>query len=105
MEKTFSQILTLKIKEAEYFSVPSVVQLIQEVENLKKIIDLAIENISEENLDEQTIDELAIELLIDAVEKIQRRITGSYEQSGKDGLQSHLRSARFRAIIQREESL
>ena len=105
MEKPFSQLLTEKTKEAKWYSVPSVVELIQEVENLKKIIDLAIENISEENLDEQTIDELAIELLIDAVQKIQTRITGSYEQSGQDGLQSHLQSARFRAILEREGAL
>ena len=42
MEKTYSQVVTEKIKEAKWYSVPSVVELIQEVENLKKIIDLAI---------------------------------------------------------------
>ena len=36
MEKPFSQLLTEKIKEAKWYSVPSVVELIQEVENLKK---------------------------------------------------------------------
>ena len=39
MEKTYSQVVTEKIKEAKWYSVPSVVELIQEVENLKKIIE------------------------------------------------------------------
>jgi|APGre2960657423_1045063.scaffolds.fasta_scaffold01620_9 hypothetical protein len=64
-------------------------ELMSEVENLKQMIDLALENIAEENLgDYETVDDLALHELDMVVEKIHNRIVGSYEKNGNDGIRA-----------------